>query len=196
METGPAWVLRGSGGGFLKRRDALGYAAVVDVPGVALKKPLQRRFRPARRFLGHTQIIPQGERTFRVDSGSVQGALVPDRGDGRLAFFHEGQAKQRAALHGVAEGAAVVAGFGDFLEFANGFFEKTHLAESGAEIVVRLEILFLGAHFAKLGAKLLKDFLERAGFRRRRRRRRSFRPWRRRDRSARLRIGEGRSQCV
>src|SRR5207249_3355463 len=80
-----------------------------------------------------------------------------------LAFFHKGQAQQRTALHGIAEGAAVIAGFGDFLEFADGFFKKAHLAESSSEIVMGLEIFLFRAHFAKFCAKLFEDFHERAG---------------------------------
>src|SRR5207253_492133 len=123
-------------------------------------------------------------------------ALIPDRGDGGLAFFHKGQAQQRTALHGIAEGAAVIAGFGDFLEFADGFFKKAHLAESSSEIVMGLEIFLFRAHFAKFCAKLFEDFHERAGLGSLRRRARHLWLCRRRGRSAGFRIGEGRSERV
>src|SRR5207237_2756016 len=168
MEIHPAWMHVGSADGPLKSSEAFREVEVVDVHRVDLGKILQRRFRLARRLLGHTQIIPQGKHTFRIDSGSVQSALVPNRGDGRLALFHKGEAQQRAALHGVAEGAAIVAGLGDFLELADGFFEQAHLAEGDSEIVVRLKVFFLGAHFAEFGAKLFENLFERAGFRGRR----------------------------
>src|SRR5437016_8427853 len=111
----------GSTGGLLKSINTFGHVAIVDVHRVNLGETLQRRFRLARRFLSYAQIIPQGERAFRIIAGSVQSALVPDRSDSWLALLHEGQAQKRAALHGVAESAAAVAGFGNFLEFADGF---------------------------------------------------------------------------
>src|SRR5260370_29369437 len=94
----------GSADGLLKSSDAFGHTTVVDVHRVDLGETLQRRFRLARRFLSHTQIIPQGERAFRIIPGALQGALIPDRGDGRLALFPVGDAEKNAALHGVAEG--------------------------------------------------------------------------------------------
>ena len=51
-------------------------------------------------------------------------------------------------------------GLGDFLEFADGFVEQSHLAVSDAEVVVRLQIFVLVAHFAELAAEFLEDFGE------------------------------------
>src|SRR4029077_17713808 len=98
-------------------------------------------------------------------------------------------AEQSAALHGVAEGFPFVAGFGDFLKFADGFFEQAHFAEGNAEVVVGLEVFVFAAHFAELGAKFIKHFLKRAGFDGGCRRfcsgRRGRRRWNRRRRSGR-----------
>src|SRR5438045_5869553 len=91
---------------------------------------------------------------------------------------------------------ATIAGFGDLLKFAVGFFEKAHLAESNSEIVVGLQIFFLGPHFAEFGAKLFKDFLERAGLRGRRWRNRSLWFCSGRHRSARFRVGERGSERI
>src|SRR5579859_727315 len=75
----------------LKSSDALANIPIIDVHRVNLGKTLQRRHRFPRRFLGHAQIIPQCERTFRVQVGSVQRTVVPDGGDPGLSFFHESQ---------------------------------------------------------------------------------------------------------
>src|SRR5882762_8433216 len=95
--------IQGSTDGLLKGSDAFGHVTIVDIHRVDLGETLQRRFRLARRFLSYAQIIPQGERAFRIIAGGLQSALVPDRRDGRLALLHEGQAEERAALHRVAE---------------------------------------------------------------------------------------------
>src|SRR5437016_13018854 len=131
-------------------------------------------------------------------------AFVPDSSDGRLAFFHEGKAEKRAALHGVLEGFAFVSGLGDFLKFANSFFEQTHFSEGDTEIVVRFEILFLATHFAEFGAKFVEDFFEgtgfgvlrwwRCGYGRRGRRFHGRRRWREASRSA--RFGGNRSELI
>src|SRR3979490_1993357 len=99
----------GSTDGLLKGSDALGHVTIVDVHRVDLGETLQRRFRLARRFLSYAQIIPQGERAFRIIAGGLQSTLIPDRRDGRLALLHERQAEKRAALHGVPEGAPTIA---------------------------------------------------------------------------------------
>src|SRR3979490_1188064 len=96
----------GSTDGLLKGRDAFGHVTIVDVHRVDLGETLQRRFRLARRFLSYAQIIPQGERAFRIIAGGLQSALIPDRGDGRLALLHERQAQERAALPRATEGGA------------------------------------------------------------------------------------------
>src|SRR5258706_8158828 len=150
----------GSADGLLKGRDAFGHVTIVDVHRVDLGKTLQRRFRLARRFLSYAQIIPQGERAFRIIAWSFQRALIPDRRDGRLALIHEGQTQKRATLHGIPEGAAAIAGLGNFLELANGFFEEPHFTKSDAQVVVGFEVFVLRAHLTQLGAKFVKDFLE------------------------------------
>src|SRR2546430_9766900 len=85
----------GSTGGLLKSINTFGHVAIVDVHRVNLGETLQRRFSLARRFLSYTQIIPQGERAFRIIAGSLQGALIPDRGNGWLALLHEGRSEER-----------------------------------------------------------------------------------------------------
>src|SRR5262249_10942493 len=107
--------------------------------------------------------IPQGDFAFRFDAGKIQSALIPNGSDGRLALVHESDPKKRVALHGIAEGTAMLAGFCNFLKLADGFVDQTHFAESNAEVVVRLEIFVFGAHFAKFGAEFVEDFLEWAG---------------------------------
>src|SRR5579859_7352201 len=92
----------------------------------------------------------------------MKGALIPDGGNARLSFFHEGKPEESAALHAIAEGFAVVGGLGHFLEFADGFINQAHLAEGGPEIVVSFEVFVFNTHFAELGTKFVKDFLERA----------------------------------
>src|SRR5256885_1972220 len=161
-------VRKGSGStdGLLKSSNAFGHVAIVDVHRVDLGETLEPLSRLARRFLSYSQIIPQGERAFRIIAGSLQGALIPNGRDGRLALFHEGQAQKRAALHGVAEGAPAIAGFGNFLELADGLFKKPHFAKRDSQVVVRFEIFVLCAHLTKLGAKLVEDFLERSEERR------------------------------
>src|SRR6476661_5333339 len=94
----------------------------------------------------------------------MEGALVPDGGNARLSFFHEGKPKESAALHAIAEGFAIVGGLGHFLEFADGFINQAHLAEGGTKIVMGLEVLVFGAHFPEFGTKFVKDFLERTVF--------------------------------
>src|SRR5882757_5098161 len=158
--TRPVRKGAGSADGLLKGRDALGHVTIVDVHRIDLGKTLQRRFRLARRFLSYTQIIPQGERAFRIIAWSFQRALIPDRRDGRLALIHEGQTQKRATLHGIPEGAAAIAGLGNFLELANGFFEEPHFTKSDAQVVVGFEVFVLRAHLTQLGAKFVKDFLE------------------------------------
>jgi len=37
--------------------------------------------------------------------------------------------RKRATLHGIPEGAAAIAGLGNFLELANGFFEEPHFTK-------------------------------------------------------------------
>src|SRR5438046_2336095 len=152
----------GSTGGLLKSINTFGHVAIVDVHRVNLGETLQRRFSLARRFLSYTQIIPQGERAFRVIAGSLQGALIPDRGNGWLALLHEGQTEKCAALHGVAEGAPAIGGFGNFLELADGLFEKPHFAKRDSQVVMRFKIFVLRAHLTKFGAELVEYFLERA----------------------------------
>src|SRR5882762_684737 len=155
--------IQGSTDGLLKGCDAFGYASVVDVHRVDLGETFQRRFRLARRFLSYAQIIPQGERAFRIIAGGLQSALIPDRGDGRLALLHEGQAEERAALHRIAEGPPAFAGLGNFLELADGFLKEAHFTKRDAQAVVCFEILILCAHLTEFGAKLVEHFLERAG---------------------------------
>src|SRR6266478_2021475 len=152
---------RSSAGRFLQSGDSFGHVTIIDIGRVDLRETLQRRFQFARRFLGHTQIIQQGEGTFGVHIRGAQGAFVPDSGDAGLAFFHEGETQQGAALHGVAERFAAVRGLGDFLKFADGLFQEAYFAEGDAEIVVRLQIFILGAHFSEFGAKFIENFLQR-----------------------------------
>src|SRR5207245_8924638 len=111
-ETRPVGKRAGSADGLLKCRDAFGHVTIVDVHRVDLGKTLQRRFRLARRFLSYTQIIPQGQRAFRIIAGSFQRALIPDRCDGRLAIIHESKAIKSAELQGTSEGAATIYGLG------------------------------------------------------------------------------------
>src|SRR5205807_5920919 len=92
----PVGIGSGSADGLLKGSDALGHVTIVDVHRIDLGETLQRSFRLARRFLSYAQIIPQGERAFRIIAGSVQSALVPYRSDSWLALLHEGQAQQCA----------------------------------------------------------------------------------------------------
>src|SRR5712664_3341270 len=87
----------------LKGCDALTHIAIVNVHLIDLGKSLQSRRRLARRLLGHTQIIPQCEGTFRVEVRGAQRAVVPNSGNTRLPLFHESQSEKRAALHGVTE---------------------------------------------------------------------------------------------
>src|SRR5499433_2060990 len=94
----------------------------------------------------------------------MEGAFVPDGGDVGLTLFHESEAEKGAALHGVTKSLSLVGGFGDFLEFADGFLEQAHLAEGDAKVVVRFEIFFFAAHFAELCAKLVENLLKRACF--------------------------------
>src|SRR5262249_34379197 len=89
--------------------------------------------------------------------------FVPDGGDVGLTLFHESEAEKGAALHGVTKSFSLVGGFGDFLEFADGFLEQAHLAEGDAKVVVRFEIFFLAAHFAEFRAKLVENLRRRAG---------------------------------
>src|ERR1700694_5933897 len=159
----------GSTDGLLKGSDAFGHVTIVVVHRVALEEPLQRRFRPPRRFLSYAQIIPQGERAFRIIAGGLQSALIPDRRDGRLALLHEGQAEERAALHRIAEGPPAFAGLGNFLELADGFLKEAHFTERDTQAVVCFEILVLRAHLTEFGAKFVEHFLERAGLARLRR---------------------------
>src|SRR6185437_3883203 len=147
---------------FLEGSDAVSDVAIIDIHRVDLGETLQRCFRLTRGFLGNPQIIPQREDAFRLDARSTEGALIPDGGDARLAFLHKGEAEKSAALHYVAEGLAAVRGLGDFLKFADGFIYQTHLAESDSKIVVSLEVFIFRAHFAKFGAEVVKDLLERA----------------------------------
>src|SRR5713226_6254215 len=177
--TRPVGKRAGSADGLLKGRDAFGHVTIVYVHRVDLGKALQRRIRLARRFLSYTQIIPQGERAFRIIAWCFQRTLIPDRRNGRLALIHEGQAQKRATLHGIAEGAAAIAGLGDFLEFADGLLEKPHFPKRDAQVVVGFEVFFLRAHFTKLGAKFVENFLEWTGLSRRRGRRRWLRNGRR-----------------
>src|SRR5256714_15262194 len=97
----PVLVRKGSGStdGLLKSSNAFGHVAIVDVHRVNLGETLQRRFRLARRFLSYTQIIPQGERAFRIIAGSLQGAPIPDRGNGGLRLLPQGQTGKGAELH-------------------------------------------------------------------------------------------------
>src|SRR5579859_182016 len=148
--------------GFLECSDTISDVAIIDIHRVDLGETLQRCFRLTRGFLGNPQIIPQREDAFRLDARSTKGALIPDGGDTRLAFLHKGEAEKSAALHYVAEGLAAVRGLGHFLKFADGFIDQTHLAESDSKIVVSLEVFIFSAHFAKFGAEVIKDFLERA----------------------------------
>src|SRR5260370_35472488 len=113
--------------------------------------------------------MPQGERAFRILAGRLQGALRPDGSNGRLALFHESKTEKRTTLNGVAEGTAAIAGFGNFLEFADSLLEEPHFAKRDAQVVVCFEIFILRAHLTELGAKLVKNFLERDGLGRRRR---------------------------
>src|SRR5260370_13061468 len=106
--VGPASGPKTSTRGLLKSGDALTHIAIIDVHRVDLGKTLQRRVRLARRLLCYTQIIPQCEDTFRVELRRVQRTLVPDRCDARLSLFDEGQSREPAALHGVAERAAPI----------------------------------------------------------------------------------------
>src|SRR5258707_4220778 len=177
--TRPVGKRAGSADGLLKGRDAFGHVTIVDVHRVDLGKTLQRRFRLARRFLSYTQIIPQGERAFRIIARSFQRALIPDRCDGRLALIHESQAQKRAALHGIAEGAATIAGLSNFLELADGFLEKPHFTKCDAEVVMGFEVFVLRAHLAELGAEFVENFLEWTGLARVRGRRRWLRNGRR-----------------
>src|SRR2546423_1712583 len=149
----PVLVRKGPGStdGLLKGSNAFGHVAIVDVHRVNLGETLQRRFRLARRFLSYTQIIPQGERAFRIIAGSLQGALIPDGGNGRLALLHKGQTEKCAALHGVAELASAIGGFGNFLELADGLFEKPHFAKRDSQVVMRFKILVVRAHLTKFG---------------------------------------------
>src|SRR5216683_1628385 len=158
--TRPVGKDAGSADGLLKGRDAFGHVTIVYVHRVDLGKALQRRIRLARRFLSYTQIIPQGEGAFRIIAWSFQRTLIPDRRDGRLPLIHEGQAQKRAALHGIAKGAAAIAGLGNFLEFANGFFEEPHFTKRDAQVVVGFEVFVLRAHLTQLGAKFVENFLE------------------------------------
>src|SRR5690348_2202554 len=146
---------------FLEGSDTISDIAIIDIHRIDLGETLQRCFRLTSGFLGNPQIIPQREDAFRLDAGSTEGALIPDSGNARLAFLHKSQTEKGAALHDIAEGLATVRGLGDFLKFADGFIDETHLAESDSEIVVSLEVLILRAHFAKFGAEVVKDFLER-----------------------------------
>src|SRR5260370_1274611 len=130
----------------LKSSDTLTHIAIIDVHRVHLREALQRRVRLARRLLSHTQIIPQREGTFRIEVGGAKRALVPDGGNSGLAFFHEGKAQQRAALHDVRERPAALSGLGDFLKFADGFFQQAHFAERDAQVVIRLEIFLFVAN--------------------------------------------------
>src|SRR5713101_9197085 len=173
--TRPVRKGAGSADGLLKGRDAFGHVTIVYVHRVDLGKALQRRIRLARRFLSYTQIIPQGEGAFRIIAWSFQRTLIPDRRDGRLPLIHEGQAQKRAALHGIAKGAAAIAGLGNFLEFANGFFEEPHFTKRDAQVVVGFEVFVLRAHLTQLGAKFVENFLEWTGLGRRRGRRRRLR---------------------
>src|SRR5258708_18010251 len=138
--------------------------AIIDVHRGHLRETLQGRVRLARRLLSYTQIIPQREGTFWIEVGGAKRALVPDGGNTGLAFFHEGKAQQRAALHDVRERPAALGGLGDFLKFADGFFQQAHFAEGGAPVVMRLEIFLFGAHFAEFSAKLVDAFLQRTRF--------------------------------
>src|SRR5260370_8205203 len=150
----------GSADGLLKGRDAFGHVTIVYVHRVDLGKALQRRIRLARRFLSYTEIIPEGEGDFRISGWSFQRTLIPDRRDGRLPLIHEGQAQKRAALHGVGECVAGICGLGNFLEFANGFFEEPHFTKRDAQVVVGFEVFVLRAHLTQLGAKFVENFLE------------------------------------
>ncbi len=94
----------------------------------------------------------------------MQRAFVPDCGDGWLSLFHERQTQQGAALHGVAERLAVFVGFGNFLKFADRFFQQTHFAESDSQIVVRLKVFVFSTHFAQLGTEVVKNILQRTVF--------------------------------
>src|SRR5256714_15175101 len=85
-ETEPRPCERALTRGLLKSGDALTHIAVIDVYRVDLRKALQRRAQLARRFLGHSQIIPQCECAFRVQVGSQQRAFIPNSGDAGLAF--------------------------------------------------------------------------------------------------------------
>ena len=51
---------------------------------------------------------------------------------------------------------------GEIENQADGFLKKPHFAEGHAQVVVRFQVFLFGAHFAELGAKLVKNFLERA----------------------------------
>src|SRR5260370_17358978 len=101
----------------LKSSDTLTHIAIIDVHRVHLRETLQRRVRLARRLLSHTQIIPQREGTFRIEVGGAQRALVPDGGNTGLAFFHEGKAQQRAALHDVTDRPPPLTAPSHFLTF-------------------------------------------------------------------------------
>src|SRR6266481_4338470 len=90
------WFVRRSASRLLQRVNAFCHVAVINVDRVNLGEALECRVQFARRLLGHTQIIPQCQLTFRVD----------------------------------------------------------------AEVVMRLQILVLGAHFAKFRAEFVEDFLQ------------------------------------
>src|SRR5260370_5819929 len=108
--------------------------------------------------------MPEREGPFWVEGGGGKRSVVPDGGNTGLAFCYEGKAQQRAALHDVRERPAELGGLGDFLKFADGFFQQAHFAEGGAQVVMRLEIFLFGAHFAEFSAKLVEDFLQRTRF--------------------------------
>src|SRR5258708_12840687 len=104
-------------------------------------------------------MITESGGAFRSIAGGLKSAVIPDRGDGRLALFHEGQAQKRAALHGVAAGEAALARLGHFLELADGFLEEPHFTERDAQVVSLFPAFLLPPHPTPLRAKLLQPLL-------------------------------------
>jgi len=67
----------------------------------------------------------------------------------RLALFHEREAQQRAALHGIAEGLAAVVGFGYLLELGRMASSRRPISRKAMpRLVVGLQSSVFGAHLA------------------------------------------------
>ena len=84
-------------------------------------------------------VMQSGARVF-VDGGDGERFLVPANRSFRHAFLEEALRQPGIGLHYLREGMPAIDRLAGFLQFADRFIQKSHLAEGNAEIVVGLGI--------------------------------------------------------